>query len=61
MLDSQEDNTYQKVVGEFIYYASAVDTTIMVKLNSITEEYTNTNQATTRMVVHKFNYYTTYS
>ena len=51
-----ESNTVQQVVGCFLYYARAVDPTMLVSLNIITSEQANKTEATTKSVAQLRNY-----
>ena len=51
-----ESNTVQQVVGGFLYYARAVDPTMLVSLNIITSEQANKTEATTKSVAQLRNY-----
>ena len=56
-----EANTVQQVVGTFLYYARAVDPTILVALNSIAAEQANNTEATAKAVTQLLNYAATHS
>ena len=59
-LASSEANTVQQVVGNFLFYACAVDTKMIVSLNIIAAEQANSTEATAKSVTHLLNYATTY-
>ena len=56
-----EANTVQQVVGTFLYYARAVDPTMLVALNIITAEHSNSIEATTKSVTQMINYVDTHT
>ena len=56
-----ESNTVQQVVGTFLYYARAVDPTMLVALNSNSTEQSNRIEATAKSVTQMLNYESTHS
>ena len=48
------------MVGTFLYYACAVDPTILVALNSIAAEQANSTEATAKSFTQMFNYAATH-
>ena len=51
-----EANTVQQVVGTFLYYAHAVDPTILVALNRIAAQQANSTEETAKVVTQLLNY-----
>ena len=56
-----ETKTVQQVVDTFIYYARAVDPTMLLVLKSITTEQSNSTEANAKSVTHLLNYASTHS
>ena len=56
-----ESNTVQQVIGNFLYYAHTVDTKMIVDLNNISAEQTNSTEATAKAVTQLLNYAATKS
>ena len=55
-LSPPKANTVQTVVGTSLYYARAVDTTIIVSLDSISEEQANITESTSKSVTQMLNF-----
>ena len=60
-LQLAESKNVQQVVGKFLYYACAVDPTMIVTINSIASKQNKTTQATEKKVVQLLNYAATHS
>ena len=58
-LDQDEINRVQQVVGTFLYYARAIDSTAMVAINSISGEQAKATENTAKKVTHLLNYFAT--
>ena len=56
-----EDNKVKQVVGNFLYYARAVDPPMLVDLNSIASEQAKSTEATAKAVSQLLNYVATQS
>ena len=55
-LSLPESNTVKQAVGNFLYYARTVDTTMLVALNSITAEQANSIESTAKPFTKLLNY-----
>ena len=55
-LNYEEANTFQQVVGSFLYYAQAVYTKMLVLLNTIAAQQYKNTQETAKKVVQLLNY-----
>ena len=60
VLDSNGIKTVQKVVGSFLYYARAMDNTIITVLNEIAAKQTTPTESTTRKIKMLLDYLHTY-
>ena len=59
-LSLPESNTVKQAVGNFLYYARTVDTTMLVALNSITAEQANSIESTAKPFTQLLNYSATH-
>jgi hypothetical protein len=59
-LDQEVINRVQQVVGTFLYYARAIDSTAMVAINSISGEKAKATQNTAKKVTRLLNYFATH-
>lgn len=57
---AKETKTLQRVIGKFLYYARAVDPTMLHILSNLAASQTTGTQATTIQMVHFLNYCATY-
>jgi hypothetical protein len=60
LLDQDGINCVQQVVGTFLYYASAIDSTAMVAINSISGEQAKATENTAKKVTRLLNYFATH-
>ena len=60
VLNTEEENTVQQVVGTFLYYARAVEPAILVVLNTIPDQQSKSTQETAKKVVQLLNYAATH-
>ena len=59
-LNPDEANTIQQVVGTFLYYAHAVNPTMLVALNTIAAQQLKSTQEIARRVMQLLNYAATH-
>ena len=59
-LDQDGINRVQQVVGTFLYYARAIDSTAMVAINSISGEQAKATENTAKKVIRLLNYFATH-
>jgi hypothetical protein len=59
-LDQDGINRVQQVVGTFLYYARAIDSTAMVAINSISSEQAKATENTAKKVTRLLNYFATH-
>ena len=59
-LNPEEANTVQQVVGALLYYARALDRTMLVALNTIAAQQSKITQETAKKVVQLLNYAATH-
>ena len=60
-LELSEIKRIQKIVGTLLYYALAVDETMLVALGMIADQQANATQATSKYVTHLLHYCNTHS
>ena len=59
-LDENNQKRIQKIVGKFLYYARAIDPTMLVALNSLESVQTNPKIETTKKITRFLNYSATH-
>ena len=59
-LSNEELLRLQQVVGTFLYYAKAVDLTMLVTISDLSQAQANSNESTLQMLVHLLNYAATH-
>ncbi len=60
MLDATDCKHIQEVIGVLLYYACAVDPTMLVTLGNLVTQQANSTQATMQALTHLLNYCATH-
>ena len=59
-LDENNQKRIQKIVGKLLYYARAIDPTMLIELNSLEAVQTNMTIETTKQITQFLNYSATH-